>query len=218
MASWTNITPVRWWCQKVLPCVYDDSLSYYEVLCKFSSKLNEVIEVVNAQGSGIAGYVQELMDQYKVQWEQELDVVLNSFKNDVDKTLDSYNDTLIAYNEKINNQNVEIAQFKASIVQQIATLTALIKTTDDTNRSWTLSQIEKAINNVATKFPMLIDPTDGKLEDIQTVINHLYDFSRTNALTAQEYDNLQLTAQEYDNKQLTAIQYDQAGKLLLTEG
>lgn len=31
------------WVQKVLPLVYDDSLSYYEVLAKVVAKLNELI-------------------------------------------------------------------------------------------------------------------------------------------------------------------------------
>lgn len=35
---------VRFWCFKVLPLVYDDSLSYYEVLCKVADKLNEMID------------------------------------------------------------------------------------------------------------------------------------------------------------------------------
>jgi len=39
-----KIDKVKFWCYKVLPLVYDDSLSYYELLCKVVSKLNEVIE------------------------------------------------------------------------------------------------------------------------------------------------------------------------------
>lgn len=35
------------WCHKVLPLVYDDSLSYYEFLCKVMKKLNEVIDAVD---------------------------------------------------------------------------------------------------------------------------------------------------------------------------
>ena len=35
------------WCQKILPLVYDESLSYYEVLCKVQHKLNEVIKSQN---------------------------------------------------------------------------------------------------------------------------------------------------------------------------
>lgn len=33
-----------YYCQKILPVVYDDSLSYYEFLCKIAEKLNEVID------------------------------------------------------------------------------------------------------------------------------------------------------------------------------
>lgn len=34
----------RFWCYKVLPLVYDDSLSYYEVLCKVVKYINDLIE------------------------------------------------------------------------------------------------------------------------------------------------------------------------------
>ena len=36
------------WCQKVLPLVYDNSLSYYEVLCKVVEYLNRVIKQVDS--------------------------------------------------------------------------------------------------------------------------------------------------------------------------
>lgn len=32
------------WCQKVLPLVYDESLSYYEILCKVYNILNNIIK------------------------------------------------------------------------------------------------------------------------------------------------------------------------------
>lgn len=34
----------RFWCQKVLPLVYDESLSYYEVLCKVVTYINKLID------------------------------------------------------------------------------------------------------------------------------------------------------------------------------
>lgn len=34
----------RFWCQHVLPLVYDNSLSYYEVLCKVVKYINELID------------------------------------------------------------------------------------------------------------------------------------------------------------------------------
>ena len=38
-----NLNNFRFWCQKVLPLVYDDSLSYYEVLCKIVKYINDII-------------------------------------------------------------------------------------------------------------------------------------------------------------------------------
>lgn len=34
----------RVWCQKVLPLVYDDSLSYYEVLCAVTAKMADALD------------------------------------------------------------------------------------------------------------------------------------------------------------------------------
>ena len=45
--SYNHQGALRYWVQKVLPLVYDDSLSYYELLNKVVSYLNEVIETSN---------------------------------------------------------------------------------------------------------------------------------------------------------------------------
>ena len=34
----------KFYCQKVLPLVYDESLSYYEVLCKLTDYMNTMFE------------------------------------------------------------------------------------------------------------------------------------------------------------------------------
>ena len=39
-----NLKHFRFWCQSVLPLVYDDSLSYYEVLCKVVDYINKLID------------------------------------------------------------------------------------------------------------------------------------------------------------------------------
>lgn len=41
------IKTFRFWCQKVLPLVYDDSLSYYEILCKVVDYINNLIKTDN---------------------------------------------------------------------------------------------------------------------------------------------------------------------------
>lgn len=51
---YTKLENFKFWCMKVLPLVYDDSLSYYEVLCKVVKYLNDIIEndKVLAEGLG----------------------------------------------------------------------------------------------------------------------------------------------------------------------
>lgn len=49
----TKIDSFRFWCQKVLPLVYDDSLSYYELLCKVVNYLNNTIGDVNTLGGDV---------------------------------------------------------------------------------------------------------------------------------------------------------------------
>ena len=36
--------PFKFWCHKVLPLVYDDSISYYEFLCKLAKEINDISE------------------------------------------------------------------------------------------------------------------------------------------------------------------------------
>ena len=38
-----NLSNFRFWCQKVLPLIYDDSLSYYEILCRIVKYINDII-------------------------------------------------------------------------------------------------------------------------------------------------------------------------------
>ena len=48
-----KVDSFRFWCQKVLPLVYDDSLSYYELLCKVVNYLNNTIADVNTLGTDV---------------------------------------------------------------------------------------------------------------------------------------------------------------------
>lgn len=73
----------RFWCQKVLPLVYDDSISYYEVLCKVVDYLNHMVDDVYA-----------VVNDY-TELKKELEVV----RNWIDNFSSEYLEKLIA--EKI---------------------------------------------------------------------------------------------------------------------
>lgn len=51
--SAATVQRLQYWCRLVLPAVFDDSLSYYELIGKAVGKLNEVI----ASNNELAGYV-----------------------------------------------------------------------------------------------------------------------------------------------------------------
>ena len=75
----------KFWCQHVLPLVYDDSLSYYELLCKVVKYLNDVIS--NADGLKVD--IDRLLEAYN----ELQDYVNHYFDNldiqaEVDKKLD----------------------------------------------------------------------------------------------------------------------------------
>ena len=78
-----NIRPFRAWCQKVLPLVYDDSLSYYELLCKVLDTLNKTVcEVLNLGDAydKLEEYVNHYFDNLDVQEEinNKLDEMLQN--------------------------------------------------------------------------------------------------------------------------------------------
>lgn len=50
----------NFWCYKVLPLVYDNSLSYYEVLCKVVDYINKLIDQDKVFGDELAALRQDL--------------------------------------------------------------------------------------------------------------------------------------------------------------
>lgn len=90
MGVFRDLRPFRFWCQKVLPLVYDDSLSYYELLAKVVDYLNQTMEDVETLHSDVTNlrtaytqlqdYVNHYFDNLDVQEEinQKLDDMASS--------------------------------------------------------------------------------------------------------------------------------------------
>lgn len=93
MGDYKALQPFRYWCQKVLPLVYDDSLSYYELLCKVVNYLNismEDVETLHDDVTNLHSAYQELQS-YVNNYFSTLDV-----QNEINNKLDemSTNGTL----------------------------------------------------------------------------------------------------------------------------
>ena len=94
MGTYNNLKPFRFWCQKVLPLVYDDSLSYYELLCKVVDYLNktmEDVETLNGDVESINSSYLQLQEWVNTNYE-----LLVNFVNDYFDNLD--------VQEEINNK------------------------------------------------------------------------------------------------------------------
>lgn len=59
-AEYMNLTKFRFWCFKVLPLVYDNELSYYEVICKCVEYINNLIENDKAISNDVEQLKQEM--------------------------------------------------------------------------------------------------------------------------------------------------------------
>ena len=85
LGDYTELRPFRYWCQKVLPLVYDDSLSYMELLCKVVDYLNKTMHDVDTLHTDVvqlhAAYIQ--LQQYVNAYFENLDV-----QQEIDKKLD----------------------------------------------------------------------------------------------------------------------------------
>lgn len=101
MGTYNAPQTFRFWCQKILPLVYDDSLSYYELLCKVVDYLNKTMEDVNTAVQD----VNDLNDSYN-NLQQYTNDTFNEFKRVYDQLqnyVNSYFDTLDVQ-EEINNK------------------------------------------------------------------------------------------------------------------
>lgn len=75
LTGYTGQGAFRFWCQKVLPIVYDDSLSYYELLNKVVNYLNNVI----ADVASVENNIEQLNNSY---------VSLQNFVNDTNDSIE----------------------------------------------------------------------------------------------------------------------------------
>lgn len=112
------------WCQKVLPLVYDDSLSYYEVLCKVVAKLNELI--------GGYGSVEELINALRVELKTYTDSQVSSSatqtKAELRRELQTLENTLTAEIGKVQGNVDAISVQIPGIKGDISGLLADVKT------------------------------------------------------------------------------------------
>lgn len=103
MANFNDYEPIayrqkylRWYCQKILPAVYDDSLSYYELLNKVVAYLNDTVNTVNKNA--------EITDELNIdiiELKKEIDELNEHYKKfEEGGFIDIYIESLLAWIDK----------------------------------------------------------------------------------------------------------------------
>lgn len=169
-----------------------DMMTDVEFLLGVLKKLNEVIKQVNQNTEFINNYSGKI---------EEIEAEVASLRQE-----------MTDYENEINASiALQFAEIKVELQSMIATaLTQANAYTDSV-----AERLETEIQEISLGQISLFDPTTGLYSPLQVVVDNLYNASRENALTASEYDALDLSATAYDAYDLTAVEYDQNGKTLL---
>lgn len=184
---------------KGIPLAFDESLSWLEQICAILKKLNETIEQVNKNTSWIDNYE----DQY-----EKLQTEINLI-----------NEKLIIMQTDLNSKATKselqtaISNLNTDLRSLISSEYTILKEYVDTG----FEDLQYQIDHIDVGNIMLYDPTTGLQSPIQTVVDNIYDQTRTEAITASEFDLLLLSATEFDSKEITAFNFDRYAKTLLEE-
>lgn len=128
-----GFVPLEFWTNRIIPLVYDDSLSYYEVLARAMNNMNayiELLEMVMSQTNEFTDILKTFFDdvdrdlqaikddfeQFKQDFEQNLQITLDNFKTESDE----------AIQQKLLEISLEFAQKIADYDIQISSLISTV--------------------------------------------------------------------------------------------
>ena len=168
-----KIPPFKFWCQKILPTVYDDSLSYYEVLNKVTQFLNDVITQMNVLTESEEAFQQNMTDAWEnystnltsewTAYRTELTAVWEQYKNYIDTYFDN-----LDVQEEINNKLDEMASdgtLDALLLPYFNTYKNEINTIM-ANQNGKIATLEARVDEI-TNLPSGSTSGDAELADIR---------------------------------------------------
>lgn len=169
-----------------------DMMTDVEYLLGILKKLNETIKQVNENTEFINSYSGKI---------EELEAEIAALRTEITDF-----ETQISLNIQ-----AQFLQIKAELESTVAAFMTQANAYTDA----VAAQLREEIRAVSVGAITVYDPSTGLLSPLQTVIDNLYGTSREEAITATEYDALELTATNYDERQITAFNYDRYGKTIL---
>ena len=65
IAGWIDLRPFHTWCCAVLPTIFDDTMSYYEQLCKVKEIMSGAIVDINLLDKDLAKFKADVAEQFE---------------------------------------------------------------------------------------------------------------------------------------------------------
>lgn len=170
-------------CQKIIPLVFDQSYSYYEQLCTFATKLNEIICAVNEQNLTIADFENRISTAFN-QYKSEMNLAFADFQIEVNEKIDEFTteirDEWRIYRETLNLEFTELknanAQFKTDMQTAWSTYQAQINST--------INNFMTAETTARTNFETAQTTRQTNFETAQTTRQTNFETAMTNDWTA----------------------------------
>lgn len=131
-----DIRKLKFWCQKILPLVYDDSLSYYEMLCKLLSYINAFIDKLNEFADILNEFADEF-EEFKTQFNEWIE------------TLGGWQATIDGLSADFTKLKTDYTAFQTTVNNQIAALEAKINALP-TDITEIVQEVEDALNRITT--------------------------------------------------------------------
>lgn len=195
LKPYDNIPFLRFWCQKVLPAVYDQSLSYYEALCKMGAFLNKMLEELEKMQDNIDALheafvkLQAWVNAEIERFETDMENRFNEFKQEIYDLFEQYKEEADTYiNEQLNKYKTETTEwlsqkfeeYKAQANQYIDQIFQQYK--NETNQEFNnwkqeftnqynewKSQVDQSISNLGDRVTNI----EGDISEINSQIDNL---------------------------------------------
>ena len=181
LQKYDGIPYLRFWCQKVLPAVYDQSLSYYEVLCKLAAFLNKMLEELEKMQDNIDAlhkaykdlqdWVNAEIARFEAHMEQHFDDLtqelwnrFEEYKNNTNTTLQQwFNDYATNTTNNLNKKfNDFVTNANTRIDQMFNTYTS---STNNEFNTWK--------NDFTNQYNQWKNEVDGQIRNINSNISSL---------------------------------------------
>ena len=125
MIDFTKVPNIHYWTQRVLPCVFDESLSYVEKINKLEEEFNNLINDYNDFGQNVVTEINTFEEETTNQintFIQQITNEINTFKSDITNQLNTFETTITNRQTAFETRILELTQeFETAINNDIAT-------------------------------------------------------------------------------------------------